>query len=608
MMIALAFLAMLIPGFAWWAWFGDREQDPMVSLAQIIGVSFSLIILLAEAVFFLGGQFSPLGIIIIELTLAALAAFGLIRNKPLFSKANWQELGIGLLLLAVVIAWRLFQARDLLLPSWVDSQHHYLIIRTIVESRSLPGTLEPYLSMPFYYHYGFHALTALFTSISRLEIGQAMLIFGQVLNGLISLSIYALGKTLWKDWRPALGAALLVSFVTRMPAYYLSWGRYTLITGLILMPLAMTAALRLMAGYKRKQNSIILALLTAGVLLSHYFAAVLLALFFLLLAGIWLVEYLTHKRDFKNIIGLMLGATTGLFMASPWLTRVLQFSTASARVGIPASDFLGDILNETGNLNYIIKLLGPYNNHLLLLLACVGILLALRHRRLLPVILWSLLLFLFTIPWGYKLGPFRPDHFAIVLFIPTALFASWLFWQIGVGLGELLKQQWLQTLVLFAWMVGWMAWGFPLSRDILNPSTVMVTKDDIEALEWITENTPEDARFFINTAYWQKDVYRGVDGGGWILPYTERWALVPTVFYSFSPESDMIEQMQVWGKNASGITTCSEAFWQLVDQADLDWIYIREGVGSLQMKDLLNCVGIEDTYKDNTIHIFRITQ
>jgi hypothetical protein len=143
----------------------------------------------------------------------------------------------------------------------------------------------PIYRCPLYYHYGYHALAALFTAISGLPIGAAMLVLGQVLNAVIGLSTYALGKTLWRNWRPALAAALLVSFATRMPAYYLSWGRYTLTVGLILLPLALGVALEIARGKARWGNTLTLALLTAGILLSHYFAALLLAAFLALLVS-----------------------------------------------------------------------------------------------------------------------------------------------------------------------------------------------------------------------------------------------------------------------------------------------------------------------------------
>jgi hypothetical protein len=606
-MTFLAFMALLLPGLAWWAWLGKRDEDPMVSLAQIIGISFALIVMLAEAIFFLGGRFSTAGIILLEILFGTLAALGIIKRRSPALKPNWQIIWIGLPLFAAVIAWRLYQARSLLLPAWVDSQHHYLITRVILEQRGLPQTLQPYLPNPFYYHYGFHAINALFTTISGLEIGAAILILGQVLNATISLSLYALGKALWKDWRPALGAALLAGFVTRMPAYYLSWGRYTLLTGLVLLTIAMATALKLKEGSNRKQNTLTLALLTAGVLLSHYFAAVLLAIFLVLIAIVLIIRQLVgHQGKIKNFTALALGTIAGLFMASPWLTRVLAFSNARTGVNLNLPETIGEIVNNTGKLDYILKLLGPTSNHWLMGAAGLGLILALVKKKSFSFLLWSALLALLTLPWILTLGPFRPDHFAIILFIPICLMAGWLFWQIGFVLDKWTKQHWLQTAILVIFVLAWMIWAFPFSKDIVNPVTVLVTEDDIEALEWIKDNTPPDARFFINTAYWLSDIYRGVDGGGWLLPYAGRWALVPTVFYGFTPDLETSRQLLDWGKRASQITTCSTEFWQLAEEAKLDWIYIREGAGSLQAEGLAGCEDINLVYNNNQIIIYQV--
>ena len=607
MMILIAFLAMLIPGLTWWAWLGKRKQNPILSLAQIIGISLAIIILIAEFVFFLGVSFSPASILIILLIFTALAVLGFLKKGVNIHRKQALKLGIGLLLFLVIVGWRLFQARELLLPSWVDSQHHYLIIEAIIEQRGLPKTLEPYLASPFYYHYGFHAIAALFTVISGLEIGQAMLLLGQVLNGAICLSIYALGKAVWKDWRPALGSALLVGFVLRMPAYYLSWGRYTLITGLIFLPLAMATALQMVEGLNKKRNTIILALLTAGILLSHYFAAVLLAFFLILLAIVYLIPRLKQiKKASKAFMSLPLGAVFGLVLAAPWLTRVIQYSQASASIGVNLPESIESVRNFSGNFTYILKLLGPTSNHVLAAISLVGIAFALVHRKASPLILWTLAIGFLTLPWGLTVGPFRTDHFAIVLFLPVSLFAGWLFWQGGVWLDHLLKTHWLRIVLPLVVIMGWAAWAFPVNSDIINPLTVLVTEDDMQALDWIQENTPEDARFFINTVFWQYDLYRGVDGGGWILPYTGRWALVPTTFYGYSDNPDVIRQFQSWGKQASEINTCSDSFWSLVEETDLSWVYIRQGMGKLQPEGLLACSDLELAYQNDSVHIYHV--
>ena len=223
-MSILACVCLLLPGMVWWAWLGERQEDPILSFVQAVGISLAMIPLLALAGFVTGLRFSIALIVILLLACLLLVVDGLIRHGFWLPRRYRLHLVIGLAVFGSVLAWRLYQARDLLLPNWVDSQHHFLIIKTILESGGVPQDLMPYLPMPFYYHFGNHAVTALFTALSNLPIGQAMLILGQVLNAAVGLSVYALGKTLWRNWRPALAAALLVSFATRMPAYYLSWG------------------------------------------------------------------------------------------------------------------------------------------------------------------------------------------------------------------------------------------------------------------------------------------------------------------------------------------------------------------------------------------------
>ena len=612
-MSILAALALLLPGFAWFAWLGRRKQDPLISLAQVVGTSLALIALLAQLFFFLKWQFSPLIIGSLLTGCAVIAVIGWSKHPPHFSRRKWLTLSIGLLLLGGLIAFRLYQARQLVLPAWVDSQHHYLILRVLLEKGGLTETLKPYLQIPFYYHYGFHSAAALFNVLSRLSIGESILVFGQVLNALISLSVYALGKTLFHDWRPAAAAALLTGFATRMPAYYLTWGRYTLITGLVLLPLAIGLALRLLKPSTHRGEMFTFGLLTAGVLHSHYFTAVLLAIFLVILAITHLIPRwkapLTALIRFAKVPA---GASLGLLLASPWLLRVARFSSSSMAVSIPAAETFRTILTND-RWPYIRNLLGPTSNHALLIAAGLGLIIALifvkwrpRFPGKTPLSLWSLWLGIMTLPVGLTLSPFRPDHFAIILFLPIALWAGWLFWQAGRKLGKCLKKRWLAGLIPALLVLGWSAWSVPLSSDIVNSVTVLTTQDDLDALDWVKDNTPPDARFFINTSHWLNNVYRGVDGGGWLLPYSGRWALVPTVFYSFSPDRAARQQLRAWGDRASRIHSCSEAFWALAEDADLGWIYVREGVGALQPEGLVGCPGIEEIYTNGKVHIYKI--
>ena len=605
-MTLLAFLALLLPGFAWWAWLGRRDQDPIISLAQILGISLAVITVLAEVVFLFNGRFTSPSIGMLLSALLVISSLGLMKKGLRFPNKNHLLTSIGLALFSGVIAWRLFQARDLLLPSWVDSQHHYLIIKVILENGGLPADLSPYLPVPFFYHYGFHAVTAFFTGLSGLPIGGSMLLLGQVLNAAIGLSIYALGRALWRDWRPAALAALLASFATRMPAYYLSWGRYTLIIGLILLPLAMAKALELLRESPPKSGVFTLGLLTAGVLLSHYFAALLLAIFLVVLALVYLIRrWNVPLSAILVFYRVPLGALLGLLLAGPWLLRLAAYSKASRGIEMVIPQAFEAIF-EISRWEYLGSLVGPASNIALLTLAGVGLLWAIIRQTTLTFSAWSLLLGVLSLPIGLTLRPFRPDHFAIVLFLPIVLWVGWLSWQVGNLLKMMFNKPWLAELLLLTVLLAFTAWSFPLSLNIVNPVTTLVSEDDLEALNWINENTPEDARFFINTTYWLNNVYRGVDGGGWLLPYTGRWALVPTVFYGFSPDQAYRQQLQDWGERASQITTCSEDFWTLIEEAELDWVYLREGSGSLQPIALEDYAGITSVYTNDTVWIFAV--
>ena len=167
-----------------------------------------------------------------------------------------------------------------------------------------------------------------------------------------------------------------------------------------------------------------------------------------------------------------------------------------------------------------------------------------------------------------------------------------------------MDRRWISIALPALLVCAWIAWGFPLSEDIVNPVTTLVTEADLRALEWVEKNTPEDARFFINTTHWLGGVYRGVVGGGWLLPFTGRWSLVPPVFYGFSEDTDYRNKIRDWGERASGISGCSEEFWDLVGEAELGWVYINLSDGALQPEDLVNCPVIVQVYVNERVRIY----
>jgi len=181
---------------------------------------------------------------------------------------------------------------------------------------------------------------------------------------------------------------------------------------------------------------------------------------------------------------------------------------------------------------------------------------------------------------------------------------------LGLEWASGLFQQFWQPAALSASMTALVAFmlifGAQANWNAVNPDTILADQADLAALEWIDAHTPPDARFFINTTPWGYDLYRGVDGGGWILPTTGRWSLVPTIFYTFSAGQESIENWTDWASRASKLITCGTDFWELVEEADLSYIYIRQGPTGLQAQNLTACEGLRKLYENEGVSIWLI--
>jgi hypothetical protein len=274
--------------------------------------------------------------------------------------------------------------------------------------------------------------------------------------------------------------------------------------------------------------------------------------------------------------------------------------SAAVRLNVPDWQAFQD------SLRYILYLIGPKQNHILFGVAAAALIPTLIVRRTRAFALWSLLMVLLAVPWGLRLGPFRPDHMAIVLFIPAAaLLAGGLVW-LADWLGDHTRQ-WAGIILFVLLGAGALGWGAWQTRDILNPVTVLTDTADAQALEWVAQYIPVEARFFANTTIWQYNVYRGVDGGYWITPLTRRFSLAMPGLYGYA-ERETAQQWQGWMERANAIKNCDADFWGLVQDAGLDHLYVHQGRGSLQPAALKECNGLELLYQVDGVEIYAISR
>jgi hypothetical protein len=626
-------MVLFLPGIAWQALFWDPDEDIFERLAETIGVSISLTAMLALYAHVIGWRISSVGLIILYILLIPPAAWAIRRwlkeqdakdgitpesgENDLEEKASpdpdgdkhsrWGNYIALTLIFLIILVWRFYQIRSLVLPVWVDSVHHVQIVKLFLESGGLPDTFEPYMPVPFFYHYAFHALAAVYSFLGRLNPENSVLYLGQILNAAIAIAFYRLGKALWSDWRRAALAAVLVAFVTQMPAYYVTWGRYTLLIGMLLLPLAMATALDIINKGARRSRIATLIVLTAGILLSHYFAAVLLAIFLIIIATqVYLGDILQKKLSNRRIwISLSIAALVGLMLAGPWLFRMWDFAQGAFEVGVIQPSLEAVETHYFQNyLSYLWRLLGPDRNHVILFLAIPGLIITLFRKRTRSFGIWTLILITFGLPWGVYVAPFRPDHVAIVLFLPTAMLISELFisaidWS---TIERFTRLKTIMVLILFTALVGW---GIVGTRSVINPVTVLATKADLEAINWIDRNIPEEARFFINVAHWQYGIYRGVDGGWWITPLTDRSTIFPNGLYAMG-DQNYVNRINTLAEKVSQLEGCTPDFWEVVRAEELTHIYINQVRGSVRKNHFEDCPGVELIHENDGVFIYRI--
>ncbi len=117
---------------------------------------------------------------------------------------------------------RFYAIRSLPLPMWGDSVHHTLIVQLLLDNGGLFDSWQPYAEMEsLTYHFGFHAIVAVFAMLSGLDAARATLIMGQFLNVFAVLSLAPLAWKISNGNRWAtIVSWLFAGFISFMPMYY----------------------------------------------------------------------------------------------------------------------------------------------------------------------------------------------------------------------------------------------------------------------------------------------------------------------------------------------------------------------------------------------------
>ncbi len=382
--LAIALFAFVLPGWAILSglWSGWETHPWGVKLGLAIGLSlaiYPLLLLWTDLVgLHLGAGYAWIPPVAAILFLVWKNRKPLIHflthpalPKPAFTRKEWAaslfHTTAFILIAALTFLVRFYAVRTISIPLWGDSYQHTLIAQLIVDNNGLFQSWQPYAALQtLTYHFGFHTGVAIFHWLTNLNLAQATLWFGQILNGLAVIALYPLAVRVsgGKRWA-GIGAMLFAGLLSPVPSFYTNWGRYTQLAGQTILPAAIFLGWAVLENLSKKSepvpgNTSVLkkgfttfladwrslipaSLAMAGLALTHYRILIFAVLFF----PVYLAFEL-RKANWKPLLARLTTLTllSGA-LALPWYLRsygssILQLLTN--RLSTPVTSLSAGVL------------------------------------------------------------------------------------------------------------------------------------------------------------------------------------------------------------------------------------------------------------------------
>ena len=513
----------------------EPDDEPLLGWIAGIGLSIASWPLLLLFLTLVGGGYAWWGIwvvLAVSALLIVLAGRGITRPTSAIVEKRPVSAGLALVLVTLaVLAFRLGDIQGISVPMFGDSLHHTLITRMIMDGGQVPSGYQPYVPVDtFTYHFGFHTLAAVLGMAGGLDAQGAVLIMGQVLITAAVPAAYFMNRLLFSSRLAGLGAAIIVGFVSIMPAYYVNWGRYTQLAGHVLVAVAIGFTAQLMSRSFRRGDLPLLAVCVAGLVVVHYRVLIFYGLFGLAL-GTW--QFISRRYApgdlFAGWARGLAAVIVGLIVAGPWIINLTinYFPVLAGRLRSVTPDYLAQY-NNPDTVRVFAGVLLPSLAVLGIILGIVSLVVG-RGRVLLTtapeieprpgdsaitLAIWSALLVgsLFVVP-----GAIGSYAVAISIYIPLAALGGY---GVGHGLGWLQERTGLPEAAPASLMLalGLGAVFLMGTWHVSDPAQFQyVQQADRRAFDWVSANTRPEDRFLISSefSYLGRNV-TGTDGGMWL--------------------------------------------------------------------------------------------
>ncbi len=532
--------------------------------------------------------------LVMVLALLALIQELLTGRQASISGENLAIAGTLAAIFATTLLTRLAIIRDFDLPLWGDGVHHSLIVQQMLERLSVPDSYGALVGhQAFTYHFGFHLLVSAAGDVAGLRPEQAVLLGGQVVGALIALGAFALTTQLTNRPLAGLFAALIVAVWTIMPAYYVTWARYTHIAGLVAL-CGVVSVIIPAVRVARPRHLIVAAVSAAGLLIVHPRAVVLAGALLIPVVILLVAERCSDWK--KRVFAILVTAGMAVAFSTPWLIRLISehggltlVSAAAETEGFP----LGLAWTDQDRPIYA--------------LAALAVVVAVKSAPALALAIagWLALSYLAANPYLLRLPFHLWTHngaIAISAFLPAAIAAGWGFSQVA-KLGERLWRFSGWVLLVAAGVAS--LTRVPAQMELVNPVTILVRPGDARALQWAAENSDPQDVFLISGFRWQNDVYMGSDAGYWLPVTSNRATTLPPLIYDLKTRTErerireLAMQVEQAGKDA-------DQLYEVALNTGAKYVFVASRPGPISASALRESARFELVFDSGRAKIFLV--
>lgn len=543
----------VVPGYCLVCLLMPDESNVMIRLGYGAGMGMGLPALGALWLRVINARWIGVPLVIAYLLtgIACLVWLALRQRRRLEISASLAPRLLLVLVLVAATISRLYASRDMAFGHLGDSLQHTVITQLVVDNNGLFSDWSPYAPIvSFTYHYGFHVIAAMFHWVTGAAVARSVVLVGQTINVLTILVAYSGATLLFQKYSnrasmPEWGgliACLVPAFLSTQPAYFVNWGRYTQLAGQVILPLVGPLLLAYWPSPPDRTSKtsirrvLLLGLLLAGLFVTHYRVSFFAVAFIVASIAVGFAQWRDRSTLTNGLRLSIFSLAVALALSAPWI-----ITTASGKLPTLYSGLIQQAaLPAAGQSAFELPPMAPfYVKTWMVILAGFALLVGARDRfwPILHVSGWTLALLAF--PTIYLLG--LPgagviDWFSVylALYIPLAFMLGFAgMWvadsasRIGPQPGKIARYS------LTAAVIAASLWGMTFQPGILDESRGRMVSDiDVEAFDWIRQNTEKEASFLVSGFPCFGGPLCGNDAGWWLTYVTGRSSSIPPLPYT----------------------------------------------------------------------------